>query len=120
MSHLRSELEELAERLFKNFYFTISWVVFLAIAIRFISWPVRNAVLVCWVYGSDAYFHRGIHVLPGKPIRFSNGELAPTLPDLVTGVGSFFITVLGLTLLLVFTLRMYERYFTKKDTTHTA
>lgn len=102
---------ELAHRLFKNFYFTISWVAFLAFVMSFVSWPLRNCALVCWAYGSDAYFHHRIRVLYGKPCRFSTGELVPTLPDVVTGFGAFAFTVFGLTLLLIFALRLYERHF---------
>jgi hypothetical protein len=102
-----------AERLFRHTGFTIAWVAFLVVFLKFVSWPIRNIFLVCWVYGSQAYFHEGIRVLKGKPIRFSNGELAPTFPDLVTGFGAFFITVIGLTILLIFLVRFYERHFRK-------
>jgi hypothetical protein len=70
---------------------------------------------VCWVYGSHAYFHDGIYVLSGKPVRFSNGVEAPKLPDLVTGFGAFIATVFGLTMLLIFALRFYERYFARRN-----
>ena len=84
-------------------------VTFLTLVLLFVSWPIRNIALVCWVYGSQAYFHDGIRVLPGKPIKFSNGVKAPMLPDLVTGFGAIVITVFGLTILLIFLLRFYER-----------
>jgi len=51
--------------------------------------------------------------LPGKPIRFSDGTLIPLVPDLVTGFGMFFLTTLGLSLLLIGCLRTYERYFSR-------
>jgi len=85
----------------------------LAAFVIFIGWPIRNTVLVCWVYGTEAYFRDGIRVLPGKPIRFSNGALAPQLPDIVTGFGIFLITTLGLSVALFFALRLYERHFLK-------
>jgi hypothetical protein len=72
-------------------------------------WWIRDFALVCWVYGADAYYRRGIRVLPGKPIRFSTGELAPVLADMVTGFGFFFVTVLGLSLVLVLVLRTVDR-----------
>jgi hypothetical protein len=75
----------------------------------FVGWPIRDCLLVCWVYGTDAFFHQGIRVVSAKPTRFSDGALAPTLPNLITGFGAFFVTVLGLTLLLVAVLRFYER-----------
>lgn len=110
VNQVQSEQSGLAATLFNKFYFVIGWLGFLAIALIYVSWPIRNFALVCWVYGSDAYYNRGIRVLPGKPVRFSNGELAPTLPDLVTGFAAFFITVGILTVLLFLVLRIYERY----------
>jgi hypothetical protein len=107
--------EHLDERLFKSFKFILSWIGFLTVILLFVSWPLRNIALVCWVYGSQAYFRGGIRVLPGKPIRFSSGAEVPTLPDLVTGFGAFIITVFGLTMLLIFLLRVYERHFSKRD-----
>jgi hypothetical protein len=101
---------DLASRVFENRAFTAGWIVFLFLFQIFVSWPLRNVLLVCWVYGSDAYFHRGMRVLPGKPMHFSNGDLAPQFADMVTGLGVFFVTVLGLTLLLFFALRLYERF----------
>jgi len=70
---------------------------------------VHNALLVCWVYGTDAYLHHGIRVLPGKPIRFSDGNLAHPRPDIVTGFGMFFVTVVGLSPSLRSALHLYER-----------
>jgi hypothetical protein len=34
-------------------------------------WWIRDALLVWWVYGRDAYFRDGVRVLPDKPTRFS-------------------------------------------------
>ncbi len=101
--------KRLDERLFERTAFILPWFVFLVLVVRFVSWPIRNFVLVCWVYGSNAYFHDGIRVLSVKPIRFSNGVRVPTLPDLVTGFGALFITVIGLTALLALGLRFFER-----------
>jgi hypothetical protein len=108
-----------AERLFSHAGFTIAWVAFLGAFVTFVAWPIRNFLLVCWVYGGQAYFREGIRVLKGKPIRFSTGELAPTLAELVATLGVFFATVIGLTMLLVFAVRYYERQLKRRDT-HTA
>jgi hypothetical protein len=113
--HEKEQPKDLAARMFAKSSFTISWMAFLGILVTFVSWPIRNIALVCWVYGSHAYFHDGIHVLPGKPVKFSNGVEAPTLPDLVTGFGAFIITVFGLTMLLIFALRFYGRHFARTD-----
>lgn len=107
----REQRRDLATRLFAKPYFAISWVVFLGGIFLFVGWPLRNIALVFWVYGSDGYFYKGIRVLSGKPVRFSDGALVPLLPDLITGFGAFFIIVGGLTLLAIFTLRFYERHY---------
>jgi hypothetical protein len=109
-----SEAPDLASRAFENRTFQGGLATFLFLLV-IVSWPIRNALLVLWVYGADAYFRKGIRVLPGKPIRFSNGSLAPVLPDLVTGFGIFFVMTLGFTLSLFFALRMYERHSAKRN-----
>jgi len=100
----------LEQRVFGNSYFAVSWVVFLAAVIYFVSWPLRNVALVCWTYGTRGYFQDGIRVLSGKPVHFSNGVPASSLPDFVTGAGAVLGTFFGLTFLLVSTLRMMERH----------
>ena len=107
------EKKDLASRAFNNFYFGIVWILFLGAVLRLV-WPLRNALLVFWVYGRNAYFQQGIRVVKDKPTMFSNGERAPELPNLVTGFGTFLIIALGLSLLLVFVLRVYEKYFAGK------
>jgi len=86
--------------------------------VRTVAWPLRNIALACWVHGWDAYSQAGLRVLPGKPTKFSNGELVPTFPDLVTGFTAFFATALGLTFLLIFALRLYERSRMTNDNRH--
>jgi hypothetical protein len=105
----REGQRDLATRMFAKPYFAISWAVFLAGIVLLVGWPIRNIALVCWIYGSDGYFRKGIRVLSDKPSRFSDGTLVPILPDLVTGFGAFFITAGGLTLLAILALRFYER-----------
>jgi hypothetical protein len=99
---------DLVSRVFNKPLFALAWVIFLAIVVTKFWW-IRNAALVCWVYGRDAYAH-GIRVLPGKPTKFSNGEVAPNLPDFVTGFAFFMVVVFGLSLLLIVGLRLYERF----------
>jgi len=101
--------DDLATRVFNKTWFGIAWTVFLGIVVtRF--WRVRDVLLVWWVYGRDAYFIDGVRVLRGKPTRFSNGEFAPHWPDIATGFGFFFVVVFGLSMLLIFGLRLYDRY----------
>jgi hypothetical protein len=106
--------KDLATRVFNNFYFDIAWILFLGAVVRLV-WPIRNALLVLWVYGSDAYFHQGIRVIKNKPTIFSNGAASPDLPNMVTGFGVFLIAVLGLSLLLVYALRFYEKHFDRRE-----
>jgi hypothetical protein len=106
----RPDIEEptLDRRLFAKPWFQIAWVAVLTFAVLRLWW-VRDALLVFWVYGRDAYLRQGVRVLPGKPIRFSTGELAPHVADMVTGFGFFLTVVLGLTLLLILVLRLAGR-----------
>jgi hypothetical protein len=110
--HDQAGSRDLAWRLFHNRRFQLAWIAFLAVILTLVSPRVRDAALVCWVYGSDAYFHKGIRVVQHKPqTMFSNGEVAPVLPDLVTGFLTFALTAFGLTILLFLVLRCYERIF---------
>jgi hypothetical protein len=102
---------DLATRIFAKPLFAICWAVFLGGVVLLVGWPLRDVALVWWIYGSDGYFHKGIRVLSGKPIRFSDGALVPIVPDLITGFGAFFIAVGGLTLLAIFALRFYQRHY---------
>jgi hypothetical protein len=103
------EVPTLDHRLLSNTPFAIGWVAVLFTVVICVAWPLRNAALVLWVYGSRAYFHDGVRVLGGKPVKFSTGAEVPVLLDMVTGFAAFFIPVLGLTGLLVWALRTYER-----------
>jgi len=67
-------------------WFQVFWALSSVVLIKCFWW-VRDMTLVIWVLGREAYFRDGVRVLPGKPVRFSTGELAPQLPDMVTGFG---------------------------------
>jgi hypothetical protein len=103
-----------AERIFQNTGFTVIWVIFVGAFVGFVSWPIRYLVLVWWSYGGRA-FEEGLHVVKGKPLKFSNGELVPHAHDVVTSFGAFFITVIGLTFLLVVVVRLYERFVGRRE-----
>jgi hypothetical protein len=100
----------LARRLFRKRWFAFLWLVFMASVFIFVAWPAREIALVCWTYGADGYLHQGIRVVQEKPTTFSNGELAPLLPNLVTGFGAFFLTFGGLMGMLLLALNIYERF----------
>ena len=57
-----------AERIFQNTGLTVVWVIFVGAFVGFISWPIRNRVLVWWSYGQHAY-ESGVHVLKGRPLN---------------------------------------------------
>lgn len=109
------EAEDLGTRTF-NGPFAIAWAVFLFALFGFVGMPLRNALLVCWVRGADAFLHQGIRVLRGRPLAFSDGMAVPTLPATVTFVGVFIAIVFGLSFLLLFGLRFYERRFKNTST----
>jgi hypothetical protein len=104
-----SKNADLASRTFQNRAFQVFWALFLFLVAIPMSWPVRNALLVIWVHGTNAYFQQGLRVLPGKPIRFSDGSYPPVLPDMVTGFGVFFLATFGLSLAMIALLHAFDR-----------
>src|SRR5258708_3462642 len=102
MSETPSKPLDLAGRVFENFYFAVSWAVFIGAVFIFVGLPFQRALVVLWVRGSDAYFQKGIRVLRGKPVKFSDGLPVPSLPDAATGFAVFMVTAVGLSLLLFF------------------
>jgi hypothetical protein len=116
VSEPTSKPKDLATRVSSDTKFQIAWVLFLGVIITYIGVPIQRFLIVLWVRGSNSYFHHGIRVLRGKPVRFSDGALVPDLPDFVTGIIVFFLGImLGLSLLLFYTLRFYERHFQKQS-----
>jgi hypothetical protein len=115
MNEPASKPKDVATRVFSDTKFQIAWVLWLGVLITYVGVPIQRFLIVLWVRGSDAYFHHGIRVLPGKPVRFSDGALVADVPDFVTGIIVFFFGImLGLSLLLIYTLRFYERHFQKQ------
>ncbi len=102
---------DLASQVFNHPHFVPAWIFFLLLLLIFVSFPIQRILLVLWVYGREGYFHQGIRVLPGKPVRFSDGILVPQEIDIVTGFGMFAVTVFGLSFALYFALRLYECWF---------
>lgn len=111
----KSSWRDTAERIFQNTGFTLGWVIFLGTFVTFVSWPVRNRFLVWWSYGGHA-LESGVHVLKGRPLKFSNGESVPHSHDVATSFGAFFITVIGLTFLLILAVQCYERFVGQRGT----
>jgi|SRR5579883_1290433 len=106
-----SEPDDLANRVFGSTKFQLAWVLWLGLFFAYIGIPCQRFLVICWVRGAEAYFDKGIRVLPGKPVKFSDGQPVPSLPDAVTGFTVFLIVALGLSLLMFHALRFYERHF---------
>jgi hypothetical protein len=106
-----SEPTDLASRVFENTKFQLAWILWLGLVLVFMGIPFQRFLVVCWVRGVDAYFSEHIRVLPGKPVKFSDGQPVPSLPDAVTGFVVFLVVALGLSLLIFHGLRFYERHF---------
>ena len=83
----------LTDTLFSNIYFLVGWLAVFLLALRFISWPIRNYLLVLWTYGRQAYATDGLRIAFLKPTRFSNGQLAERFPDITTEAAADFLTV---------------------------
>jgi hypothetical protein len=109
-AHSQTKRTDLASGVFDNPKFILPWMLFLMLVFIFVSIPIQQFLLVLWVYGREGYFHQGIRVLPGKPIRFSDGVRVPQELDILTGFGMFIVTIFGLTIALFFALRLYDRY----------
>src|SRR5262245_7905159 len=78
-----------------------------------VTWPLRNIALVYWVRGSSAY-HEGVRVLGGKPTRFSDGPLAPNLPNFVTGLLAFVVAMSAAFAISWLVYRAYEKFCSRR------
>lgn len=114
VSEQQSRQPDLGTRVF-NGPFAIVWALFLFLLFGFVGTPVANALIVCWVRGPQAYLHEGIRIVKGRPLKFSDGMSVPAFPEYVTFFVLFFVVVFGLSYLLLFLLRVYERRFKKTD-----
>ena len=116
MSDVQNNRPDLAKRVFAKRGFAVAWVVFLAAVFGTVGARVANAWLVCWVRGTDAYLHQGIRVVHGRPLKFSDGVPVPSGPEAVTGLVIFLVVFFGLSFLLQFVLRLYDRHCRKPNT----
>ena len=106
-----SEPTDLASRLFENTKFQLAWVLWLCLVFEFVGVPFQRFLVVCWVRGLDAYLTQHMRVLPGTPVKFSDGQSVPSFPNALTGFAVFLVVVFGLSLLMFHGLRLYERHF---------
>ena len=109
MNQIESKPKDLAARVFEKTGFQFGWLLVLISMFTFIGIPAQRVLIVFWVRGSDAYFHQGIRVLKGKPVKFSDGQPVPDFPDFVTGMAMFLLVTVGLSYLLIWILRFYEK-----------
>lgn len=115
MSDHQSKQPPLSERVFENSLITIPWVLFLVCLFVVVGIPFAKALVVIWVKGTDAYFHHGIRIPKGKhPLHFTDGGIVPELPCLLAFFAVFMAITGGLSLLLIYLLRFYERRFKKR------
>jgi len=105
--------KDLVSRVFDNKLFEFLWLVFLLVFLTVVSFRIQRILLVCLVYGWQAYAQHRIYVIPTKPLRFSDGTLVPQHLEAATGLGIFAVTVVGLTLALRIGLRLYDRYVSR-------
>ena len=87
-------------------------IILICLFTYFVTFPFRNICIVYWVYGKTAYVHDGIRVLRSKPIKFSNGELVPLIPDVVTAISAF-IAAIALALLVDYIAHIIIRFYNK-------
>lgn len=85
------------------------WPVATFVILIFVWRPVQTFMLVCWTYGSEGYFRKGIRLLPVKPPRFTDGSLVPQYLDIITGMMTFLLVGAGVAALFVIGLWCYQR-----------
>jgi hypothetical protein len=76
--------------------------------LHYVTWPIRDIVLVIWVRGSSAY-HEGVRVPHGRALRFTDGQIIPDFPDLVTGFAAFAIAVVTTAAVTFFIIHLFEQ-----------
>ena len=117
MSSEQSGRPPLSERVFEKNMVTLPWIVFTGALFVLVGMPLAKALIVCWVKGGDAYFEQGIRILKGKhPLHFTDGSIVPELPYALANFAVFFVIVGGLSLLLIYALRVYERRRRTRET----
>jgi hypothetical protein len=77
----------------------VLFIIVFAVTFTFVAWPVRDRLLVLWIYGKQGLAD-GIRAVSHH--QFSNGQAVPTVPDMVTGFGAFFVTLIGLRIFFAF------------------
>ena len=109
MSDEQSKQPPLSERVFELWFVTLPWIVFVGVVFILIGIPFANMLTVCWVKGTDAYFHQGIRIPLGNKMHFSDGSAVPQGPLFLTYFPTFLVLVGGPSFVLIQILRYYER-----------
>jgi len=82
MSQIEPKSKDLATKVFEKTSFQLGWILVLASFFIFVGLPIQRFLVVLWVRGNDAYFHQGIRILKGKPVKFQMGNLFPAFQTL--------------------------------------
>ncbi len=112
MSDEQLKSPPISERLFEYNLVTLPWIVFVGGLFVFIGIPFARVLVVYLVKGATAYSRQGIRIPNGKhPLHFTDGTVVPELPYFLTNLVVFVVIVGGLSLLLIHSIRFYERHF---------
>ena len=105
-----SERPPLSERGFDYWFVTLPWILCVGALFVFVGMPFARMLVVCCLRGTDAYFRQGIRIPRSKhPLHFTDGGIVPELPYFLATFAVFIAMVGGLSLLLIYILRFYER-----------
>ena len=74
----------------KWIYWSLPIILFVFLVVML---PLKNGIILYCYYRENP---NHISILPGKPTKFSDGNLVPTFPDAITGFGAFALScILG-------------------------
>jgi hypothetical protein len=93
-------------KLWANPRISIPWTVVMFLVNITIGVSLQQMLVVLWVKGFDAYFSKGVRVLPIKPAKFSDGMLVPMAPDAIFGLAVFITLSVALAAILVLIARL--------------
>lgn len=109
-------MRPLSERVFEYNPVTLPWIAFLCALFILVGRPLAGRLVVYWVKGADAYSRLGVRIQTSKhPLHFTDGTLVPQMPYLLASLLVFAVISGGLSLLLIHSMRFYERHFKQRS-----
>jgi len=112
MSDEKSKRPPLSERIFENNLVTLPWLAFVGAVFLVFGRPLARVLVVYWVKGVEASSRENIRIERSKhPLFFNDGSPVPELTYFLVNLVVFFVIVGGLSLLLIHSIRFYERRF---------